>query len=44
MPAEGKWRAISETGGNNEAKMFIQKGSKMNEEEFDDEDDDGRPF
>jgi replicative DNA helicase len=40
MPAEGKWRAISETGGNNEAKMFIQKGSKMNEEEFD-EDDDG---
>jgi replicative DNA helicase len=43
MPSEGKWRAISETGGNNEAKMFIQKGSKMNEEEFD-EDDDGRPF
>lgn len=43
MPAEGKWRAISETGSNNEAKMFIQKGSKMNEEEFD-EDDDGRPF
>jgi replicative DNA helicase len=43
MPAEGKWRAISETGGNNEAKMYIQKGSKMNEDEFD-EDDDGRPF
>jgi replicative DNA helicase len=43
MPSEGKWRAISETDGNNEAKMFIQKGSKMNEEEFD-EDDDGRPF
>ncbi|MCX6292932.1 MAG: replicative DNA helicase [Sphingobacteriales bacterium] len=44
MPGEGgKWRAISETGGNNEAKMYIQKGSKMNEDEFD-EDDDGTGF
>jgi replicative DNA helicase len=36
----GNWRPVSETGGG-DAKMFIQKGSKMNDEEYD---DDERPF
>jgi replicative DNA helicase len=37
----GNWRPVSETGGG-DAKMFIQKGSKMNDEEYDD--DDQSPF
>ena len=33
---QGNWRPISEAG-NNDARMFIQKGSKMNDEQYDDE-------
>jgi replicative DNA helicase len=36
----GNRRPVSEAGGG-DAKMFIQKGSKMNDEEYD---DDERPF
>ena len=36
LPKEGNWKQVSETGGN-EARMYIQKGSKMNDGEFDDE-------
>ncbi len=37
----GNWRPVSEAGGG-DAKMFIQKGSKMNDEEY--EDDEPSPF
>ena len=37
LPKEGNWRPVSETGGN-DAKMYIQKGSKMNDEEYNEED------
>lgn len=37
----GNWRPVAETGGG-DAKMFIQKGSKMNDEEYDD--DEPSPF
>jgi len=36
MPNEGRWKPVSETEGN-DARMFIQKGSKMNDDEFDDD-------
>jgi replicative DNA helicase len=35
LPKEGSWRPVS--SDDNEARMFIQKGSKMNDGEFDDE-------
>ncbi len=39
LPKEGNWRPVSGAGGGggDEAKMYIQKGSKMNDGEFDDE-------
>ena len=39
MPKEGNWRAVSGAGGggNDDAKLYIQKGSKMNDGEFDDD-------
>ncbi len=36
LPKEGNWRPVSESNGN-EARMYIQKGSKMNDGEFDEE-------
>jgi len=36
LPKEGNWRPVSETGGD-DARMYIQKGSKMNDDEFEDE-------
>ncbi len=36
LPKEGNWKPVSETGGN-EARMYIQKGSKMNDETYDEE-------
>lgn len=36
LPKEGNWRPVSETGGD-EARMYIQKGSKMNDETYDEE-------
>jgi len=36
LPKEGNWRPVSGAGGD-EAKMYIQKGSKMNDGEFDDD-------
>ena len=36
LPKEGNWRAISEPG-DQDAKMYIQKGSRMNDEEYEDE-------
>ena len=40
LPKEGSWRPVAGIEGN-EAKMFIQKGSKMNDGEFE---DDENPF
>ena len=38
LPKEGgNWRPVSELGGGDDARMFIQKGSKMNDGEFDDD-------
>jgi hypothetical protein len=34
LPKEGNWRPVSESNGN-EARMYIQKGSKMNDGDFD---------
>lgn len=36
LPSEGNWRPINEAG-NSQASMYIQKGSKMNDNEFDDD-------
>ncbi len=35
LPKEGNWRPVS--GGGDEPRMYIQKGSKMNDGEFDEE-------
>jgi replicative DNA helicase len=39
LPKEGNWRPVTGAGGGggDEARMYIQKGSKMNDGEFDDE-------
>jgi replicative DNA helicase len=37
LPKEGNWKPVSETGGN-DAKLYIQKGSKMNDGEYDEDD------
>jgi replicative DNA helicase len=37
LPKEGNWRPVSETG-NEDAKLYIQKGSKMNDGEYDEDD------
>lgn len=38
-PSEGgtRWKPVSDLGGGGDASMFIQKGSRMNNDEFDDE-------
>ncbi len=36
LPKEGNWRPVSGAGGD-DARMYIQKGSKMNDGEFDEE-------
>lgn len=36
-PGGGSWKPVSGMGGDNEAKMYIQKGSKMNDGAFDDD-------
>ncbi len=33
----GNWRPVNTSGGGDEARMYIQKGSKMNDGEFDDD-------
>ena len=39
LPAGGNWRPVNTSGGGgaDEARMYIQKGSKMNDGEFDDD-------
>jgi replicative DNA helicase len=37
LPKEGNWRPVSGAGGDEGAKLYIQKGSKMNDGEFDDD-------
>ncbi len=36
LPAGGSWKPVKDTGGDG-AKLYIQKGSKMNDGEFDDD-------
>jgi replicative DNA helicase len=40
LPSEGNWKSVPDNnargGGGDQAKMYIQKGSRMNEDEFDD--------
>ena len=39
LPPGGNWKSFKENNsgnGNDQAKMYIQKGSRMNEDEFDD--------
>jgi len=39
LPAEGNWKSFKgqgSSGNDDQAKMYIQKGSRMNEDEFDD--------
>src|SRR5215831_10457984 len=47
-PGGGNWKPISpqpsQTGGDNNARLFIQKGSRMNDGEFDTENEDENPF
>ncbi|MEO7522763.1 MAG: replicative DNA helicase [Ferruginibacter sp.] len=37
LPKDGNWRPVSGGNGNDDAKLYIQKGSKMNDGEFDDD-------
>jgi replicative DNA helicase len=47
-PGGGNWKPISpqppQTGGDNNARLFIQKGSRMNDDEFDGGVEDENPF
>lgn len=42
-PTAGNWKPINTSGGDDGAKLFIQRGSKMNTETFDNPDDDDEP-
>ena len=42
-PTAGNWKPLNTSGGDDGAKLFIQRGSKMNTETFDN-DDDEPPF
>jgi len=37
LPSEGRWKAVPESGSGNDARMFIQRESKMNNDEFDED-------
>jgi replicative DNA helicase len=37
LPQGGNWKPVKDNDGGNGAKLYIQKGSKMNDGEFDDE-------
>jgi len=43
-PTAGNWKPLNTSGGDDGAKLFIQRGSKMNTETFDNPDDDEPPF
>jgi len=42
-PTAGNWKPLNTSGGDDGAKLFIQRGSKMNTETFDNPDDDDEP-
>ena len=48
LPSGGNWKPISpppsQTGGDNNARLFIQKGSRMNDDEFEGGVEDENPF
>ncbi len=37
LPAGGNWKPVKDIDGDNGAKLYIQKGSKMNDSEYDEE-------
>lgn len=43
-PTAGNWKPLNTSGGDDGAKLFIQRGSKMNTETFDNPDDEEPPF
>lgn len=37
LPGEGKWKRVEETGNEDGGSIYIQKGSRMNDEEYDED-------